>query len=140
MGWDNSSGSPYGGGAPKIAVLQYVEKPLKVVSDLEENGDWEGALAKYYDIIETMEIQMAVRVNDFAIKAYDLVPRTNDFSVKQGLSDERYESIADAVLKSDLGHTIVGQQNRTEFLLYRWEDIKARTAKMITQIQAELAN
>ncbi len=46
--WDNE---PHGYGAPKIAPNQIGINPLKEARELEDYGNWNGALEKYYDII-----------------------------------------------------------------------------------------
>ena len=64
----------------------------------------------------------------------------HDGNLKEGLSQELQEKIAESVLASDLGGMTTFQANRTDFVKVRWVGISRDIAEVEAEIEAYLAN
>ena len=55
------------------------------------------------------------RETDYAKRAYELVPRENEFEVMDSLSFEELKRIGERVLQSDFENVVIAERNRSDF-------------------------
>ena len=140
-------GATAGWGQPDLPRTTYDELTGSGKISLIRNVELRGKIAEYYDLVRSFEKRSALRVNDYAKLAYDLVPRKSENldwhsedQVKEGLSEEAYGSLAQAVLESDLRQHVTAALNRTLLMEANWALIEKDAKKLIVEIEAELAN
>ncbi len=107
---------------------------------LIRNVELRDQITRLYNSIEVWEGTAVVRTGNYASLSYGLVPRQSESDVKKGLSPEEMKEIVDSVLRSDLKHMIIHEQNRISYLRPHWERLDTNLKDVRTNIEAELAD
>jgi len=95
-------------------------------------------LTQFYHTVVQREERSTARSSDFPKIAYRLIPREEEISLKEGLSDAEIDQIVESVLNSQLRNFVIPEQNRAKFMLSIWNNMKKESSQISDRIQAQL--
>ena len=132
-------------GQPDVRRSVYLELLSSGNFSLIQSVEIRDAIALFYDYIAQFEKRALSRVNNYGELAYELVPRTFDVDdpnsenlALRELSPERYDSIAQRILTSDLHRRITPLRNRYQFILTEWLYIQNKADELDALIERAL--
>jgi hypothetical protein len=142
---DVAGGARMGWGQPDIRQSAYLELLSSGKFGLIRDVGIRDEITGFYDNIKQQEKKFLSRVNDYAVLAYELVPRksenmdsASENEVREGLGEDAYTSIVSKVLNSDLERRIIPLRNRYQLVLTQWSLITAGAQELIETIDMEL--
>jgi hypothetical protein len=142
-----TTGAKTGWGQHNQRQFVYMELRNSGKFGLIRNAELRDQITQYYVHLQQSEKRASLRVGEYAKLAYELIPRQSENfdletenRVKEGLTEEEYEALTDAVLNSDLARHIVPLQNRYLLIQALWIGIRSNAKELINQIQSELTS